>query len=543
MPIPFPTVAWTKYSCGRYLGLSMLLVILVGSPAESAVTLAWDPNPESDIAGYIISYGMSSRQYTTSIDVGNTTTWVLSQPDPTKVYFLAVQAYNTAGLQSPYSNEVSTAPVIQPLTATSLTSNAPAQPCVGTAITFAATATGGVAPYAYKWWVFDGSTSTIGQNWSTSSTFAWTPPQPKPGYLVTVWVRSASSTADNVENPGATLSMTVDVGATSAPTVGPNPAPSTGAVPPSPGSTDSAGVNNANDQNRKPADIIKPIPPPPASTPTVSPNATPSVSAAVPRAGVTTGSLNANRNTQSRTRADAAQTARPAQAPIIIVNATLPVSNGAPNPGSNRVVTRSNSQGPAEVADRTDVGSYEVVPTYEPPPPSAPALTVSGNRTSPMHALVRSSESTSGGMLTRSRRERRKRVDAAVQDASPLPSPAPSVTSVEPNSGSAKGGTTVTITGANFVPGATVSFGGIPAPTTVVVATSTTIVATTPSHAGGPVNVVVTNPDKQSGSHAAGFTFIAAARRTLHRPSPADSPQASSSPPPRPSGWWAVLAE
>jgi hypothetical protein len=158
MLIPLPTAASTKYSCGRYLGLSMLLVILFGGPAESAVTLAWDPNPESDIAGYIISYGMSSRQYVTSIDVGNTTTWVFSQPDPTKVYFLAVQAYNTAGLQSPYSNEVSTAPVIQPLTATSLTSNAPAQPCVGNTIAFAATATGGVAPYAYKWWVFDGST-------------------------------------------------------------------------------------------------------------------------------------------------------------------------------------------------------------------------------------------------------------------------------------------------------------------------------------------------------------------------------------------------
>ena len=137
----------------------------------------------------------------------------------------------------------------------------------------------------------------------------------------------------------------------------------------------------------------------------------------------------------------------------------------------------------------------------------------------------------------------RKRAEAAEQDASSVSSPAPTVTSVVPNSGSAKGGTTVTITGADFVPGATVSFGGIPAATMVVVATSTTIVATTPSHAGGPVDIVVTNPDKQSGTHTAGFTFIAPARRTLHRPGPAGSPQASSSPSPRPSSWWAVLAE
>jgi hypothetical protein len=116
----------------------------------------------------------------------------------------------------------------------------------------------------------------------------------------------------------------------------------------------------------------------------------------------------------------------------------------------------------------------------------------------------------------------RKRVEAAEQDASSVSSPAPTVTSVVPNSGSSKGGTTVTITGADFVPGATVSFGGIPAATMVVVATSTTIVATTPPHAGGPVNIVVTNPDKQSGTRTAGFTFIAPARRTLPRPVPAD---------------------
>ena len=36
----------------------------------------------------------------------------------------------------------------------------------------------------------------------------------------------------------------------------------------------------------------------------------------------------------------------------------------------------------------------------------------------------------------------------------------PTVTSVSPNSGSAAGGTAVTITGTNFVSGATVAFGG-----------------------------------------------------------------------------------
>ncbi len=340
--------------------------------------------------------------------------------------------------------------------------------------------------------------------------------------------------------------MTVAVGGpatTSAPTVGANPAPSTSAVTPSPVSTDSTSSSNVIDQNGKPADAPKQIPSSPASSPSVSSNATSPVRAASPRAAATTRPLNANRSKESPARAENAQTVQSAQAPIIIVSAILPVSTGTSNPGSSRGVTRSNDRGPAEVTDRTDVGSHEFLPTYEPPPPSPPALTVSGPRPASMDAVARSSQSTRGGVPTGSRRAMRKRVQAAAQDASSVSSPAPTVTSVVPNSGSAKGGTTVTITGADFVPGATVSFGGIPAATMVVVATSTTIVATTPPHAGGPVNIVVTNPDKQSGTHTAGFTFIAAARRTLPRPGSAGSPQASSSPSPRPSGWWAVLAE
>jgi hypothetical protein len=109
--------------------------------------------------------------------------------------------------------------------------------------------------------------------------------------------------------------------------------------------------------------------------------------------------------------------------------------------------------------------------------------------------------------------------DPVPQDPDPLAGPAPTVTSVVPNSGSAKGGTTVTITGTNFVPGATVSFGGVPAATTVLVASSTLIVATTPSHTGGAVEVVVTNPDQQNGVRADGFKYIARAGSILR---PAD---------------------
>src|ERR1019366_3912614 len=84
---------------------------------------------------------------------------------------------------------------------------------------------------------------------------------------------------------------------------------------------------------------------------------------------------------------------------------------------------------------------------------------------------------------------------------------APAVTSVSPNNGPAAGGTAVTITGANFATGATVTFGGTAA-TNVVVVNSTTITATTPAGSAGAVTVTVTNPGGQSGSLANGFTYV-----------------------------------
>jgi hypothetical protein len=84
---------------------------------------------------------------------------------------------------------------------------------------------------------------------------------------------------------------------------------------------------------------------------------------------------------------------------------------------------------------------------------------------------------------------------------------APTLVSVVPASGPQAGGTDVTLSGQDFQPGAGVTFGGISA-TDIVVITSGTISATTPvSPASGYVDVVVTNPDAQSGSLPGGFLY------------------------------------
>src|SRR5215467_12445707 len=87
------------------------------------------------------------------------------------------------------------------------------------------------------------------------------------------------------------------------------------------------------------------------------------------------------------------------------------------------------------------------------------------------------------------------------------PASPPSVTSVSANNGPISGGQNVTITGANFLATPTsITFGGAAA-TNIVFNSSTSVSCTTPAHAAGTVNVVVTNPDGQTGTGTNVFTF------------------------------------
>ncbi len=99
---------------------------------------------------------------------------------------------------------------VAPLSVASLTSDKTSPQPVGTAVTFRATASGGTAPYNFKWRIYTGSTWITTQNWSTSSTFTWVPTTPGTLYQVQVWARSAGSSGDNAENGAiATIPFTV----------------------------------------------------------------------------------------------------------------------------------------------------------------------------------------------------------------------------------------------------------------------------------------------------------------------------------------------
>jgi CxxC motif-containing protein (DUF1111 family) len=84
---------------------------------------------------------------------------------------------------------------------------------------------------------------------------------------------------------------------------------------------------------------------------------------------------------------------------------------------------------------------------------------------------------------------------------------APVITGVSPATGLTTGGTMVTITGSNFLAGATVKFGPNAA-ISVSLTDSTNITATTPAGGPGPVNVVVENTNATAGTSLNGFTYV-----------------------------------
>ena len=115
-----------------------------------------------------------------------------------------------------------------PASSVTLVANRVAPQAPFTAITWTATPVGGVAPHEYKWLVFDGTTSTVAVNWSTSNSFVWTPSTANANYRVDVWVRSAGNTSDIKE---ASASAPFPIAATSTTAPAPTPAPPTGVTP------------------------------------------------------------------------------------------------------------------------------------------------------------------------------------------------------------------------------------------------------------------------------------------------------------------------
>jgi len=106
----------------------LLLVLLLGSVLNArakTVSLAWDPSPDTQVAGYRLYYatGSTADPYAgtgtdlgpSPVDVGSATTATLSGLADSATHYFKVTAYDANGTESDYSNQVTSPPVQVPV--------------------------------------------------------------------------------------------------------------------------------------------------------------------------------------------------------------------------------------------------------------------------------------------------------------------------------------------------------------------------------------------------------------------------------------------
>jgi hypothetical protein len=107
----------------KILGVVLALLVIVATafaigrttPPPASVTLAWDASPGTNvIANYKVYYGVASRTYTNTVSAGTNLTVAVTNLSRGVTYWFAATAIDNAGLESDYSNEVSTRTLTQP---------------------------------------------------------------------------------------------------------------------------------------------------------------------------------------------------------------------------------------------------------------------------------------------------------------------------------------------------------------------------------------------------------------------------------------------
>lgn len=113
--------------------ITIAMLALPGVAFPASVVLDWDPSTDADLAGYKVYYqanssalpfaGSGAAEGSAPIDVANTLTTTVAGLDPGNSYFFAVTAYNSAGLESVYSNVIEIPEAVSPTLAISSPAN------------------------------------------------------------------------------------------------------------------------------------------------------------------------------------------------------------------------------------------------------------------------------------------------------------------------------------------------------------------------------------------------------------------------------------
>ena len=97
----------TQFKAARIWCFFALLLLWAGAVQAATLTLMWNRNPESNVTGYLVSWGTHPGVYVSTLDVGNQMTAQVPGLVAGTPYYFVVQAYNNLGEFSPASVEVS----------------------------------------------------------------------------------------------------------------------------------------------------------------------------------------------------------------------------------------------------------------------------------------------------------------------------------------------------------------------------------------------------------------------------------------------------
>jgi hypothetical protein len=177
-----PVLTITSHANGQTLTSSS--VTLAGTATDSG-------RGGNDIASVMVNGQAATGGTATGSATANWSRALTLSPGANTI---TVQATDNQGNVA--SQSITLTYTIAPVTSVTLTANLASPQNAGTAVTFTASAAGGVGPRQYKFLAQQGSgAAQVVRDWSSTATHTWTPTTAA-SYTVSVWARSAGVTAD-----------------------------------------------------------------------------------------------------------------------------------------------------------------------------------------------------------------------------------------------------------------------------------------------------------------------------------------------------------
>jgi hypothetical protein len=170
------------------------------SPQSLGAAIQWTATPSGGVAPYHYEWTVSGGGAVTQMigwSSASTFSWTPAVAGNDYAISVAVRSDggSIAEMIQQVAFTITEPPPPPPMAATSitLTSNMTSPQALGTIVQWRAAASGGVAPYQYRWTVVKDGVTVQAGTWASASTLDWTPTAAGTGYVVGVAARSQES--------------------------------------------------------------------------------------------------------------------------------------------------------------------------------------------------------------------------------------------------------------------------------------------------------------------------------------------------------------